>query len=174
MSLPSCSGAQFIFVSWSKRNVFAVICLNSFLSVWDLKKSLLAILILAKIIIQKTVNREVSSMEYGFESGMIKIAAKIAIVIANVTIKRMLRREKKGERVFMVFLLIKSLVRDKARCKSYSKHRNNVYQINIFLIDFVERGIVCRFFIKFADKLNFRRNGKSRNSCEIYRRIFEG
>ena len=55
------------------------------LLLWRDDNSMSAILILVKIIMQNVVNRDVSSIEYGFESGMIKIAAKIAVVIAKST-----------------------------------------------------------------------------------------
>ena len=70
---------------------------------WDLKKCLLVIFILIKIITQNAVNSEINSMEYGFDSGMIKIVTNRADIIANATIKRMLRRKKNGECVFIVF-----------------------------------------------------------------------
>ena len=61
------------------------------------------IFVLTKIIMQNAVNREIRSIVYGVESGMIKILAMIVGVIANIAIIRIVRCDKSGEWVFIVF-----------------------------------------------------------------------
>ena len=65
---------------------------------------------------QNAVNREIRSIVYGIESGMIKTLAMRVSVIVNIAIIRMVRCDKSGEWVFIVFLFVKSLVRDDVIC----------------------------------------------------------
>ena len=61
------------------------------------------IFVLTKIIMQNAVNREIRSIVYGIESGMIKTLAMRVVVITNIAIIRMVRCDKSGEWFFIVF-----------------------------------------------------------------------
>ena len=73
--------------------------------------------VLVKVVaVPRSDNSEIRSIVYGIESGMIKTLTMRVSVIANIAIIRIVRCDKSGEWFFIVFLFVKSLVRDDVIC----------------------------------------------------------